>query len=57
MTMPRDPSKQQPDPSKQQPDPSKQPHDDEDVDGCEIDFAKAEQTSDEDLPVAFGGEA
>jgi hypothetical protein len=50
MTMPRDPSKQQPD-------PSKQPHDDEDVDGCEIDFAKAEQTSDEDLPVAFGGEA
>jgi len=39
------------------PDPLKSADEDEDVDGCDIDFAESEQTSDEDLPVAVGGEA
>jgi hypothetical protein len=30
---------------------------DEDFDGCDIDFATAEQAKDEDLPAAVGGEA
>lgn len=30
---------------------------DEDVDACDADFKKGDQTKDEDLPVAFGGEA
>jgi hypothetical protein len=29
--------------------------DDEFLDGCDIDFKLAEQTSDEDLPMTFGG--
>jgi len=38
-------------------DPSNNANEDEDFDGCDIDFAECEQTSDEDLPVAVGGEA
>jgi hypothetical protein len=38
-------------------DPSHDNLADEDGDGCDIDFEAAEQTADEDLPVAFGGEA
>lgn len=40
--------------------PHDSPHDadfDEDIDGCDHDFTEGEQTADEDLPVAFGGEA
>lgn len=39
---------------------SEPPHDhdaDTEADGCDIDFAAAEPTRDEDLPVTFGGEA
>ncbi len=27
----------------------------EDIDGCDVDFTLEEQTSDEQLPIAFGG--
>lgn len=37
-------------------DHTKKTHDD-DVDACDADFKQGEQTKDEDLPVAFGGEA
>jgi hypothetical protein len=30
-------------------------HEDDHVDGCDIDFAKAEPTADADLPAARGG--
>ena len=35
----------------------KQNEHEEDVDACDVDFSEGEQTKDEDLPVAFGGEA
>lgn len=33
-----------------------EPADDEEVDLCDLDFNEDEATSDEDLPVTFGGE-
>ena len=38
-------------------DPAKEEVEDEAVDLCDIDFTDGEQTSDEDLPITFGGEA
>jgi hypothetical protein len=39
------------------PEPTHDHEIDDEADGCDIDFAAAEATSDEDLPVTFGGEA
>lgn len=38
-------------------DPAHKVEEDEEVDLCDIDFTEGELTSDEDLPITFGGEA
>jgi hypothetical protein len=35
--------------------PTEKPHDDDHVDGCDVDFTDEEQTLDEHLPQARGG--